>query len=464
MMDHCPRSFPDVMPRLPQTEPELLFSIQAPRPWSGFVERPVVAAKSVLLAGDDATAACVDGLTGRPLWSLSVPMESSEGYTGLPLPVEGGAALVPVYQKDAWLRVYRVGPSGQVEAVDAPGSEEDAHGNDMRIQAYDGGCKLFLMPLARGAFDDYLISWVYRQVRFYRTECRSFRERLCWGSEEAMLATTREPCVVLGVTAPVRGTDDRGTLVARDARDGQVLWSRGARNLTVAGAGDGVFFLLDRSSRIAEDVARRVACDEELIEALAEEPSLMGDALGHLQKSLLAQRPVRAPSRLLAIDAATGALRWEAEVAGDVVSVGGPGGGVLAVIGIEGKAAHLHRFDVQTGASRGSSSLGSGWPASPFDPWSGRLSFELWSSEAPTIIAVDDHAIAWASPEAIVCERIAPPFERVFRWTLPAPCRAFRPRVLDRVLNEPAISVGEGTLYCRDGWSLWGIGERRSAH
>ncbi|MDC3979223.1 PQQ-binding-like beta-propeller repeat protein [Polyangium jinanense] len=447
------------MPRLPLTEPELLFSSQAPRPWSGFLERPVVTEEGVLLAGDDASAVCVDAATGRTIYTLHVPLETTDAYTGLPIPWNDGRALVPVYQKDTSLKVYDVSPAGAIGLVDSPGAEEEARGNDMRILASDAGCKLFLMPLARAADDHYLISWLYRQVRFYRTECRSFTRGLRWGSEEAMLTTTAD--VVLGVTAPVRGTDDRGTLVARSAKDGEVLWSLGARSRTVAGAGAGMFFLLDRSARVAEDAARKIACDEELLEALAEEPALMGEALQSLLRGLLAQRPVRAPSRIAALDAETGIVRWEAQVPGDVVSMGGPGGGVLAAVGVEGTAAHLYRFDVETGAPRGASSLGTGWPGSPFDPWSGRLSFELWSTEMPAIVAVDEHAIAWSSPEGLFVERLEEPFTRLWRWTLPAPCRAFRPRVLDRVLNEPAISVGDGRIYLRDSWSLWGIGERR---
>jgi len=446
------------MPRLPLTEPDLLFSAQAPRPWSGFLERPVIAEQGVLLSGDDASTAYVDGATGRTIYTLQVPLEAADAYSGLPMPWGDGRALVPVYQKDASLRVYDVSPAGAIGLVDSPGAEEQARGHDMRFLAHDGGCKLFLMPLARAIGDHYLVSWIYRQVRFYRTECRSFARGLVWGSEEAMLATAAE--VVLGVTAPVRGTDDRGTLVARSMKNGEVLWSLGARSRTVAGAGAGMFFLLDRSARVAEDAARKIACDEELLEALAEEPALMGEALDSLVRGLLAQRPVRAPSRIVAMDAVTGLVRWEAQVPGDVVSVGGPGGGVLAAVGVEGTTAKLYRFDAATGDARGASSLGAAWPGSPYDPWSGRLSFELWSTEMPSIVAVDEHAIAWASPEALFVERLEEPFTRLWRWTLPAPCRAFRPRVLDRVLNEPAISVGEGRIYLRDGWSLWGLGER----
>lgn len=448
------------MPYLPKAQPSLLFSIQAPRPWSGFLERPVLADGKVLLAGDDTSAVCLEGGTGRTVYHFTVPMEASDGYSGLPLPWDDGWALVPIYQKDASLKVYDISPAGAIGLLDTPGAEEEAKGNDMRIVAQDSGCKLFLMPLARGAGDDYLISWIYRQVRFYRTECRSFHAKLRWGSEEAMLATTPE--VVLGVTAPVRGTDDRGTFIARDIRNGAVLWQLGARNKTHAATGEGVFYLLDRSARVAEDAARKVACDEEILEALAEEPALMGEALTEMQKSLLAQRPIHAPSWIMAIDAKTGKLLWEASLPGDVASVGGPSGSYLVALSIEGTRGALYRLDIATGAVLGSSSLGAGWPSSPFDPWSGRMSFELWSAEVPAVVGVDNELVAWASPEAIVAERLAEPFDKVWRWGLPAPCRAFRPRVLDRVLNEPAMTVGEGRIYLRDGWSLWAIGERAS--
>lgn len=446
------------MPTIPLTPPALLFSAQALRPYSGFVERPVVSEGVVLLAGDDASVAALDGASGRQLFLLAVPLESSEGYAGLPLPIGEGRSLVPMYQKDAWLRVHRLGPDGEIEAVDEPGAEEEARGGDARIVAYDGSCKLFLMPLARGVAEDYLVSWIYRQVRYHRTECRAFGEGLRWACEEALVATTAD--VALGVTAPVRGTDDRGTLVARDKRLGGELWSLPARHRTVAGASERVFFVLDRSARMAEDAARKIACDEEMIEVLAEEPALMGEALDRLERTLLEKRPVRAPSKIVALDARSGVAAWEAELPGDVVSIAGPGGGVLAVVSVEGTEARLHRLDAQSGAHLGSSSLGAGWRASPFDPWSQMRSFEVWSSDMPAIVAVDEEAVVWSSPESLFAERLRAPFEELWQWPLPAPCRGFRPRVLDRVLNEPSISVGEGRIYLRDGWSLWGLGPR----
>jgi len=446
------------MPTIPLAPPGLLFSAQVLRPYSGFVERPVVSEGVVLLAGDDASAVALDGATGRQIFLLSVPLESAEGYAGLPLPLGEGRSLVAIYQKDAWLRVHRVGPDGEIEAIDEPGAEEEARGGDARIAAHDGSCKLFLMPLARGVADDYLVSWIYRQVRYHRTECRAFGEGLRWACEEALLATTAD--VALGVTTPVRGTDDRGTLVARDKRIGSELWSMPARHRTVAGASGRVFYVLDRSARMAEDAARKVACDEEMLEALAEEPALMGEALDRVERSLRAKRPVLAPSKLVALDARTGAPLWEAELPGDVVSFGGPGGDVLAVVGVEGTEARLHRLDARSGAHLGHSSLGAGWRASPLDAWAQASSFEVWSNDMPSVVAVDDEAIVWSSPEELFAERLRAPFEKLWQWPLPAPCRGFRPRVLDRVLNEPSISVGEGRIYLRDGWSLWGLGAR----
>jgi hypothetical protein len=446
------------MPTIPLTPPELLFSAQVLRPYSGFVERPVVSEDVVLLAGDDASVAALDGATGRQIFLLSLPLESTEGYAGPPLPLGEGSSLVPVYQKDAWLRVHRVGPDGQIEAMDEPGVEEEARGGDARIVAHDGSCRLFLMPLARGVADDYLVSWIYRQVRYHRTECRAFGKGLRWACEEALLATTGD--VALGVTAPVRGTDNRGMLIARDKRSGSELWSMPARHRTVAGASGHVFFVLDRSARMAEEAARKIACDEEMLEVLAEEPALMGVAFEQLERSLLAKRPVRAPSRIMALDARTGAPLWEAELPGDVVSFGGPGGGMLAAVSVEGTVARLHRLDARSGAHLGHSSLGTGWRTSPVDPWAQVRSFEVWSNEMPAVVAVDAEAIVWSSPEELFAERLRAPFDKLWQWQLPAPCRGFRPRVLDRVLNEPSISVGEGRVYLRDGWSLWGIGAR----
>jgi len=334
-------------------------------------------------------------------------------------------------------------------------------GNDMHIVAHDAGCKLLLMPIAPASglgSNDYLISWIYRQVRFFRTECRSLRTGLRWGSEEAMLATTSG--VVVGMTAPVRGTDNRGTIVARSIDDGTELWSLDARQKTVAAAYSGLVMVVDRLARFVEHVTRRIACEEDVVNAIAEEPGLMGAALERLRRELLSQRPLHSPTRLSARSALTGAERWNVLVPGEIVSIAA-NDHLLVLVGVDGTTATLYRHDLVTGALRSVTSLGAGWPVSPFDPWSTRASFDLWSTELPTIVDMDDEILLWASPEALFAERIDPPHDRLWTWTLPAPCRAFRPRVADRFLSEPAITGSRGRIFLRDGWSLWGIGEKR---
>ena len=448
------------MPRLPQTEPTLLFSVKAPRPWAGFVERPVITNDAILVAGSGSCAR-LSMDTGKPIFTVSVQHASADSYIGLPLPLDDGRTLLPVYEKDAWLRVFVIAPDGTLAASDSPGIEEQALGNDMRIVAHDAGCKFFLMPLAPAiglGSNDYLVSWIYRQVKFYRTECRSLKTGLRWGSDEAMLGTTGG--VVIGVTVPVRGTDNRGTLVARSIDDGTELWSLDARQKTVALATDDLVLLIDRSARFTEHVSRRIACEEDLVQAIAEEPGLMGSALERLQRELLSLRPLRTPVRLSARHVLTGAERWNVLVPGEIVSIH-TNHDVLAVVGVDGTTATLYRHDFATGALRGSTSLGSGWPVSPLDPWSTRASFDLWSTELPTIVDMDGEIMLWASPEALIAERIHPPYDRLWTWTLPAPCRAFRPRVADRFLSEPAITGARDRIFLRDGWSLWGIGSKR---
>lgn len=455
-----PRIARSTMRRLPQTEPTLLFSVKAPRPWAGFVERPVVTADSILVAGSG-TCASLSLDTGKPLFTVSVQHASAESYIGLPFPLDDGRTLVPVYEKDAWLRVFVIAPDGTVDTSDTPGFEEQALGNDMRIVAHDAGCKFFLMPLAPAIGlgpNDYLISWIYRQVKFFRTECRSLQSGLRWGSEEAMLASTTG--VVVGITAPVRGTGVRGTIVARSIDDGTELWSIDGHQKTVATAYDGLVMVIDRSERFVEHVTRRVATEEDLVNAIAEEPGLMGTALERLQRELLSQRPLRCPTRLSVRNALTGSERWTAVVPGEIVSLKA-NGKVLALVGVEGTTATLYRYELITGALRATTSLGAGWPVSPLDPWSTRASFDLWSTELPTLVDMDDEIILWASPEALFAERIEAPYDRLWKWTLPAPCRAFRPRVVDRFLSEPAITGGHDRLFLRDGWSLWGIGTKR---
>ena len=448
------------MPRLPQTEPTLLFSVKAPRPWAGFVERPVIADDAILVAGSG-TCAVLSVDTGKPIFTVSVQHASAESYIGLPMPLDDGRTLLPVYEKDAWLRVFVIAPDGSLDSSDTPGFEEQQLGNDMRIVAHDPSCKFFLMPLAKAiglGSNDYLISWIYRQVKFFRTECRSLKTGLRWGSDEAMLASTSG--VVVGVTAPVRGTDTRGTIVARSIDDGTELWSLDARQKTVAAAYGGLVMVIDRAERFVEHVQRRIATEEDLVNAIAEEPGLMGAALDRLQRELLSQRPLRIPTRLSARSALTGFEQWTVLVPGEIVSILA-NDKVLALVGVDGTTATLYRHDLATGALRGTTSLGAGWPVSPLDPWSTRASFDLWSTELPALVDMDEETILWASPEALSAERIEPPYDKLWSWTLPAPCRAFRPRVVDRFLSEPAITGGQDRIFLRDGWSLWGIGAKR---
>jgi hypothetical protein len=448
------------MPRLPQTEPVLLFSVKAPRPWAGFVERPVLTDDAVLVAGSGACARLSPD-TGKPIFTVSVQHASAESYIGLPFPLEDGRTLLPVYEKDAWLRVFVIAPDGTLESSDSPGTEEQALGNDMRIVTHDAGCRFFLMPLAPAiglGTNDYLISWIYRQVRFFRTECRNLKRGLRWGSDEAMLGSTSG--VVVGVTPPVRGTTMHGMLVARSIDDGTELWSLDAHQKTVALACAGQVLVVDRSARFVEHVTRRIACEEDLVYAIAEEPGLMGSALDRLQRDFLTQRPLRSPTRLSARSALTGVERWVINVPGEMVSIRA-NENVLAIIGVEGTTATLYRHDLTTGALRGATSLGAGWPVSPLDPWSTRASFDIWSTELPTIVDMDEEILLWASPEALFAERIEPPHDRLWTWALPAPCRAFRPRAMDRFLSEPAITGSQDRIFLRDGWSLWGIGTKR---
>jgi hypothetical protein len=451
---------PPPMPRLPVTEPALLFSVKAPRPWAGFVERPVVTDDSIFVAGSG-TCARLSIDTGKPIFTVSVQHASAESYIGLPFPLNDGRTLMPVYEKDAWLRVFVIAPDGTLESSDTPGSEEQTLGNDMRIVAHDAGCKLFVMPITAAiglGSNDYLISWIYRQVRFFRTECRSLRTGLRWGSDEAMLASTGG--VVVGVTAPVRGTDQRGKIVARSIDDGTELWSLDGRQKTVAAAYSGLVMIIDRSGRFVEHVTRRISCEEDVVNAIAEEPGLMGAALERLRRELLSQRPLQTPTRLSAQNALTGAERWNVLVPGEIVSIGS-NDEVLMVVGVDGTTATIYRHDLMTGELLGSTSLGAGWPVSPLDPWSTRASFDLWSTELPTIVDMDEETLIWASPEALFAERIKKPFDKLWTWTLPAPCRAFRPRVVDRFLSEPAITGRGERIFLRDGWSLWGIAPKR---
>jgi hypothetical protein len=442
--------------RVPRTAPDILFEAEVPCPWSNFLARPIVTGDVVVLAGDHARATAVDARTGAPRWRVEIPIVREEAYTALPLPLPDGSVLVPEYQQDVWLRVHRVSPSGEITWVDDLAGGDDQRSSELRIWGSDIACKLFILPLVRGAADDYLISWTYRQTRFHYTECRTFRGEVRWRASEAMLASTAD--TVLGATTPDRRTDE-SVFLAHDKRSGAALWSLPARHRTFAAAGHDFFLLLDRTARLEETAARRIQVDALVLAACEADPDADDDVLSALEDRLRDERPIRAASRLVALDARDGRERWRAEIAGDVASVLATSDGI-AVVGAEGEEARLYRFDARTGALLGESSLGDSWPRSPFasalEP--AEFGFDLWASKLPTIVAADDDAIVWATADTMAAHRVGPRQGELWRVPLPAHCDAFRPRIVDRLFGELAIVPGNDRLYLRANRKLWAMG------
>lgn len=437
---------------LPGAAPRLLWERRGLGPCHGWTEQPVLAGQELLLATlverrdrDPAPLLRVLSMSDgaeRQLGRIEPPF--SEAYTAPPARLGDGSYAVALYDHGATTTLLHLGPDGVVL-----GEQELPD-----TQGYDVGMKLFLGPVVALDGQDHLISWVYRQVREYRTELR--RPGLTaavWASPEWLVAAT--PRVVAGVTAPdLRAlredphAPDGTRFVAREAASGRELWSCQAAFRTAAGhllgpaaalgqpGQEGLLLVVDRGARCAEGRARALEVEERLLQA----PEL--DA----SSPELVVAPPAAPARLLALDLASGETAWEVPVPDEVVGVVTSLTGVTVLARTRAGQRLVH-LDLQ-GREQASQPIAG--PPLP-DAWTPAL-----EQRRPALIARDLEAVLWATQETLTCQDL----QGAVRWTLPlpGPCEGFRARTQDRFLPLVAAVVGGGRIALRDEDAVWCYG------
>jgi hypothetical protein len=418
----------------------------------GWTETPTLHAGLVLLAGAGTgqggpvtVLQALDAASGEERFALAIETDAPgrEVVMSLVHVSSPDTLLVAVYRQDEALEVMRVGLDGRVLARDDLGAEGSLCG-------WDVSCKVMLA--AAGERDGaYLVSYLYRQVREYKTFARAFGEpRVRWESDEWLLAA--DDRVVVGATRPERpprpAPATRGRfesmpaeLVCRARTDGAVLWRCPAPpgHVDVAGLHDGRVVLVDRRLRFQEQHERERSLDESFLAGRVDDATY-GAELDRIWQSA----PARAPTIVTALDARDGRACFAHELAGDVLDVRAGCAGGLAVLRASATEAELLRLDEGGGVTEQvaippPAPARAGWP--PHDPTHRILDagegFVLWADHGNLHMSARDGA--WSFP-------------------LPDACAGFRPRVLDRSLPQMSAAILDGTLALRSNERLWILG------
>jgi hypothetical protein len=206
---------------LPRRNPESVL------PSPGYQGEPYPDQKTILQA--------LDLRTGAERFSLSVPIQPAprDVLPTLPGVTSTGTILQGLYQQDLFLHVYHIGPDGFILGVDRLYEDDRRLLSEVGLGGNDLSIKLTFSPIIPCADDAYLVSWLYRQVRFARLEYRRIGDPLpLWTGDEFWAGNTAE--VVVGTTI----LDPDYRVVGRRLTDGTVLWSNPSPFCTIAGVDD----------------------------------------------------------------------------------------------------------------------------------------------------------------------------------------------------------------------------------
>lgn len=444
---------PALLGGLPREQPRLVWERECLPCDFGWAERPVVGGGLVLLAGgEDRTgdpAALLEGFAledGRPRLRVDAELPTTMGgeQVSEPALLADGTIAVVVYD-GIRTRALHLSPAGRL--LDA----QELEGT----QGYDVGIKLFLGPARALAGQDQLVTWLYRQVREYRTERRRPGQAApVWSAPELLVAACERVAVGLTTPAPQGPrhdplAPDGGELVGRDLGTGAERWRRPASHLLAPGlvARDGdreLLLVVDRgarvSSKLAADAAGEAAVHAQLDAAPTREPELweLLDAVSH------ALPPE--PARLLALDPDTGAVAWELAARGD-----GPGEVVGLAAAPTGVSVHVRDAAGQrlVHLDPGGRRVGERPLAGPgLGRWEPGL-----EHERPALVARDVDALLVATRGQLECLDL----DGAARWSLalPAACAGVHPRRADRLLPRPSVVAHEGRLVLRSGRRVW---------
>jgi hypothetical protein len=445
---------PALLGGLPREQPRLVWERACLPCDFGWAERPVVGRGLVLLAGgEDRTgdpAALLEGFAlddGRPLLRLDAELPTTIGGTQVSEPalLADGTIAVVVYEHGVRTRVLHLSAAGRL--LDA----QELEGT----QGYDVGIKLFLGPVTALAGQDQLVTWLYRQVREYRTERRRPGQAApVWSAPELLVAAGER--VAVGLSTPERQgprddplAPDGGQLVARDLATGVERWRRPAPHGVALGhvvldAGRELLLVVDRGPRVASKRAADATGEASVLELLEAHPARETELHARLDEVTDALPPE--PARLVALDLETGAPVWEhaaqGEGPGEVIGLATASNGATLLVR-DATGQRLVHLDL---AGR---SLGHGPLDGPgLDRWEAHLHHD-W----PALVVRDLDAALLATEERLECVELggAP------RWSLPLPaaCAGFHPRRADRLLPRLTVVAHEGRLVLRSGRRVW---------
>lgn len=436
---------------LPTTCPRQRYCVQTAPAFVGWSATPVVHGDLLLCAGsaspngptDDVPALFGhDAHTGEKRFELILPLEhpSPELVTSPPSVSSTGELLLGVYARDEWLKIF---------ALDKSGALKNAHevveqaGEDLCIFGSDGGNKLFVgqcLALETNDRINYrIVSWLYRQVRAYATAV--FRPD---GSRQVfpewLLAA--HDGILCGIETPRAGE----RLVARTLRDetsiGDKLWTAPGESRLVLGVIGGLLWVLDYSDRDAARARRKDAFVSHLIEH-----DLKDSSDAELRHAVA--NPLRAGVPLQALELTTGVPRWSVILDGEPIAARLASGRGAILLTREERADEIVVLSpsgqplAQLATTRRSFP-----PAGP----------HLESQRGHAIVAIDDSKLLLLEASELRCVAYATDTP-VELWRLPLPdrCRVegFSPRVAERRLALPHVTVVDGTIYARSDSELY---------
>jgi outer membrane protein assembly factor BamB len=370
-----------------------------------------------------------DSNAGRLEWSTSLPTSelAFDLATSLVVPRADGGVWLAVHEFDQGVVIHGMDVQGRADQrIEMPGEYP-------LCGAGDAGSKVMLRLLGNTA--GVLCGWTYRQVRHYGMTWYNNAGVSVWSASEWPLAG--DETVVVGCTVPQRFTSSGASaepmqIVARDVRDGSVLWKLDTSDTTVASLAAGVLYLVDRSRALTD--ARE---QQRVIEA-----EYLGTVADSALDALLVSALPRFPMHVRALDAATGVERWSSACGAQILGVCASASGVAILHHERDGTIRLRVLD-SAGRHAGNYEVDSAIPSDP----------RRMPSDVATLMDAGDSVIVLTATRWL---RIAYDTTLQSQGVLPAPCFAFEPRISDRWLTRAsAARVANSHLVLRSQRSVW---------
>lgn len=475
--------------------PVKAFEVSLPVAWAGFLERPVITKDGVLVTGcnqdsrrkpgtDVILLTCLARQDGAELFRFCLPdEEGKEIYSSLPVVAQDGDILLSAYCQDRWLKTYRLDAAGKVKAQQEIGLEKGRDlRNDYNIIGGDLSSKLFMAPPHPCDEERLLVSWLYRQVRFFRTEYRSWSsadtdsaiadtdsaiaetggaiadtdraiaetggaiadtggaiaDGPIWSCNEWLLGASNSIALCASYDRPTDRESPKEELSARRIDNGELLWRSDYAGRVFGCVKDDAFLLVDRSLRLAEYKQRELRYQEEL------EQNEDLEVMEYFEKN-----PLTSPSMLLAADADSGEFVQRFTVAGEIFALMTHLSYIAVVCGDESGRGHIMILDSNAAANPvATRSVATNEPGVPvLVPVGG-----TW----PLLVYLDERCLIWSEKAQLICSPIDDLQSEHWRMTLPAGCAGFHPRMRERLLTPANIVVEDDLLVLRTATKLLG--------